>query len=252
MKIAFNTANLVARASNYRFELKTWGEQHLKTVAATDEKEWRAICREIADAGYRAVEVWQAHADPKVMTKERAVTWKKIMDEHGLQPIGFAGGLSPETAQICNWLGIPMINGGIGNRTPAEATALCKATGIRFNHENHPEKSPAEILAKVDGGNEWLGVCIDTGWLGTQSVSAPEAVRTCRSVLRHVHVKDVKANGAHHTCLLGEGVVDLAGAIRLLKESGYDGWYAWEDEPEDRNPMLSAARNRVWIEQHLG
>jgi L-ribulose-5-phosphate 3-epimerase len=251
MNIAFNTANLVARATGYRFQLKNWGEQHLKTVAAADEKEWRAICREIADAGYKAVEVWQAHADPKVMTKDRALAWKKIMDDNGLQPIGFAGGLSPETVQICLWLGIPAINGGMGNRSPAEATGLCKATGVQFNLENHPEKSAAELLAKIEGGNEWLGVCIDTGWLGTQNVSAPEAVHACRSVLRHVHVKDVTANGAHETCLLGSGVVDVRGAIEALRKIGYAGWYSWEDEPEDRNPMLSAVANRRWLEQHL-
>ena len=39
-RIAFNTANLVARFTNYRFELKHWGEQHQKTVAMTDEAAW--------------------------------------------------------------------------------------------------------------------------------------------------------------------------------------------------------------------
>ena len=27
--------------------------------------------------------------------------------------------------------------------------------------------------------------------------------------------------------------------------------YSWEDEPEDRSPMDSAARNREWIERRL-
>lgn len=251
MNIAFNTANLVARVTSYRFELKNWGEQHLKTVAATDQKEWRAICQEIAAAGYKAVEVWQAHADPKAMSKERALDRKKIMEDHGLRPIGYAGGLSRETAQICLWLGIPAINGGIGSVSPADATALCRAYGIRCNHENHPEKSAAEILASIDGGNEWLGICIDTGWLGTQNVSAPDAIRACRAVLRHLHVKDVKASGGHETCPLGAGIVDFPGVIRALKDIGYTGCYSWEDEPEDRNPMLTAASNRLWLEQNL-
>jgi sugar phosphate isomerase/epimerase len=250
-RIAFNTANLVGRATGYRCQLAKWGEHHLKTVAATDEREWDALCKEISEAGYRAIEVWAAHADATVMTKERAKTWKKIMADHGLKPIGYAGGIRPETARICNWLDIPSINGGIGNVTPAEATEICKAAGIRFNHENHPEKGAAEILAKIDGGNEHVGVCIDTGWLGTQGVDAKGAVEACLPVLRHLHAKDVSAKGGHQTTLLGEGCVDLEGAIGVLKRAGWSGWHSWEDEPEERNPMLSAAANREWIEKQL-
>jgi sugar phosphate isomerase/epimerase len=123
--------------------------------------------------------------------------------------------------------------------------------GIGFNFENHPQKSAEEILARVGGGDEWLGVCIDAGWLGAQGVPAPEAIRICGDRVRRVHLKDVKAPGAHETCLLGEGVVDVAGCIAALKAMGYAGSYSWEDEPEDRNPFDSAVRNRVWIEERV-
>ena len=251
MKIAFNTANLVARVSGYHFELKHWGEQHARTVRETDEAAWQAICRDIAGAGYRAVEIWEAHAAPESLNEERAAVWKRIMTEAGLEPIGYAGHLRPQTAQVCQWLGIPGINGGIGGLSPDDATALCRASGIRFNFENHPEKSPEAIREKINGGNEWLGVCIDTGWLGTQAVPAPDAIRTLGPLVRHVHIKDVRAAGSHETCLLGSGVVDVAGCIQTLQEIGYNGWYSWEDEPEDRNPLDSAAQNRQWIEERL-
>ncbi len=251
MKIAFNTANLVARVSGYRFELKRWGEQHQRTVEATDESAWRSICQEIAGSGFRAVEVWEAHASPETLTAERARTWKQVLDDHGLQAVAYAGKLGPGTVQVCQWLGIGHIDGGMGGLNVKEATDLCRASGIAFHFENHPQKSAEAILAAIDGGNEWLGVCIDTGWLGTQGVDAPGAIRICGSRVRHVHLKDVRAVGAHETCLLGTGVVDVAGCIQALKEIGYDGWYSWEDEPEDRNPFDSAARNREWIERHL-
>jgi sugar phosphate isomerase/epimerase len=250
-RIAFNTANLVARVSGYRFELSHWGEQHQKTVAATDEKAWRSICQDIAAAGFRAVEIWEAHAAPETMNESRARTWKRILDETGLRPIGYAGGLRRETLQICAWLGIPHVDGGLRGLTPAQATKLCRQFGIAFNSENHPEKSTQEILAVIGGGSEWLGVCVDTGWLGTQSVPVPEAIRTLGPLVRHTHIKDVKAAGKHETCLLGEGVVNVAGCLQALREIGYRGWYSWEDEPEDRNPFDSAARNRRWIAQHL-
>ena len=136
------------------------------------------------------------------------------------------------------------------------ANLVARFTNYRFElknwGENHPEKNLTEILAQIGGGNEWLGVCIDTGWLGTQGVNAPETIRACGRLVRHVHIKDVKTAGAHETCLLGEGIVDVAGCLAALKAIGYPGVYSWEDEPEDRNPFDFAVRNRQWIEARLG
>jgi L-ribulose-5-phosphate 3-epimerase len=241
----------VARVTGYRYQLSQWMDQHKKTIAATDEAAWRAICKEIAAAGFRAVEVWEAHAAPESLDEAKARTWRRILDDHGLTPVAYAGGLRPETLRVCQWLGIPHVDGTLRENTPEKATALCREHGVRFNVENHPEKSAAEILAKIGGGNEWLGVCIDMGWLGTQGVSGPAVIKACAPFVRHTHVKDVKAAGKHETCLLGEGTADVAGGLGALREVKYAGWYSWEDEPEDRNPFDSAARNREWIEKHL-
>lgn len=250
MKIAFNTANLVARVSDYKFQLSNWGAQADKTVEQTDEMAFRDICREIKAAGYNAVELWEAHIDPSVMNQERANLWKQILQENDLQVIAYAGGIRPESIEVCKRLGIPQICGGL--KVPlAEATKLCRNSGIAFNYENHPEKSVEEILSKIDGGNDVVGVALDTGWLGTQGVDAPGAVRELGDVIRHVHIKDVKAVGAHETCILGQGVVDIAGVVTALREIGYNGWYSWEDEPEDRNPFDSARANREYIEKLL-
>jgi len=105
--------------------------------------------------------------------------------------------------------------------------------------------------AGLGGGNEWLGVCVDTGWLGTQGASGPKIIKELDDLVRHTHIKDVKAAGGHETVLLGEGVVDPGACIQALKGIGYEGWYSWEDEPEDRNPMDSAERNRLWIEERV-
>ncbi len=248
---AFNTANLVARVSGYRYELSHWIDQHNKTIAATDEAAWRAICKEISAAGFKAVEVWEAHAAPESLDEAKARLWKRILDEHGLTAVAYAGGLRRETLRICQWLGIPHVDGGLRENTPEQATALCREHGIRFNIENHPEKSAGEILAKIGGGNDWLGVCIDMGCLGTQGVSGPAVIKACAPFVRHTHVKDVKAAGKHETCLLGEGTADVAGCLAALRDVKYGGWYSWEDEPEDRNPFDSAVRNREWIEKRL-
>ena len=78
-----------------------------------------------------------------------------------------------------------------------------------------------------------------------------KTIRACGKLVRHVHIKDVKAAGGHETCVLGKGTVDLRGTFKVLKELGYDGWYSWEDEPENRNPFDIARAMREWIEQQL-
>ena len=250
-KIAFNTANLVASVTGYRYQLIQWMVQHKKTIAATDSAAWRAICSEIAAAGFKAVEVWEAHASPEALDRARTMEWKEILRGAGLRPVAYAGRLSRETVQLCQWLEIPHIDGGLGNLTPEQATDLCRESGIGFNIENHPEKSADEILKKIGGGNQWLGVCIDTGWLGTQGVSGPEIIKACGPFVRHAHIKDVKAAGKHETCLLGEGAARLVECLDALRDIRYAGWYSWEDEPEDRNPFDSARRNLRWIEQRI-
>jgi sugar phosphate isomerase/epimerase len=254
-KIAFNGANLVGRCTGYRFELKNWHQQDLKTVAITDEKEWRDICQEIKKAGFKAIEVWQSHASPQTLDAKKAERWKAIMDEAGLKPIGYAGHINAKGAQVCKWLGITQISGGLwpphSPTDPKELTSICEESGVLYNYENHPEKSAEEMLSKIGGGNRWLALCVDTGWFGTQGIDAAKFIRGAGSRVRHVHLKDVKASGGHETCILGTGVVDLKGCLKALKEIGYQGWLSWEDEPEDRNPFDSAVRNREWIEQQL-
>ena len=250
-RVAFNTANLVARVTDYRFRLSNWGEQHQQTVAATDETAWRQVCAEIAATGFHAVEVWEAHASPDALDEHKARTWKTILGDHGLQPIAYAGGLRRETLQMCQWLGIPHVDGGLGGLNPEEASRLCEDMGIPFNLENHPERNAEEILSQIDGGNQWLGVCVDTGWLATQSAPVPETILAIGPFARHTHIKDVKQHGGHETCLLGEGVAQVDVCLEALQRIGYAGWYSWEDEPEDRNPFESAVRNHQWIRDRL-
>ncbi|MEX0776859.1 MAG: sugar phosphate isomerase/epimerase family protein [Phycisphaeraceae bacterium] len=245
--IAFNTANLVARVSGYRFQLSNWGEQHVKTVAQTDEKEFAAICREIAHCGYTAVELWVAHVDPERMTEQRAATYRATLAEFGLAPVALAGGLDQGTARVCTSLGIPAVAGGLHQPTKTAIRDLSRQTGIRVYHENHPEKTVEEIRQKIDYGADGLGIAVDTGWMGTQGMDVPAAIRELGTLVRHVHVKDVAAPGGHHTVKLGDGCVNIPGVIRELKAIGYSGALSWEDEPEERNPFDIACEMRLYL-----
>jgi L-ribulose-5-phosphate 3-epimerase len=246
--IAFNTANLVARCSGYKFSLSKWGEEHKKTVAKTDEKEFAAICREIAVAGYSAVEIWVAHVDPAGMTDTRAANYRSILREFGLTPVALAGTLNDAHADVCEKLNIPACCGGFWGSDHATVVRLTQSTGILFNYENHPEKSVDEVRSQIKLGEHGLAVAVDTGWFSTQHVNAADAIRSLGSLVRHVHLKDVKAVGGHETVQLGTGVTDIPACVRALKDINYTGVLSWEDEPEDRNPMEIALEMRLYIQ----
>jgi L-ribulose-5-phosphate 3-epimerase len=251
VRVAFNTANLVARATGYHFAMSAWADQHEKTVAATTEGEWAAICAEIAAAGYRAVEVWLAHCDPRVTDERRARALRRILDDHGLLPIGLAGALTEASARVCQWMGMPAASGGLWGTTLAEVRRVVESTGLQYNYENHPEKTLKEIVDGIGGGSPGVALCLDTGWLGTQGIDAPGAVRALAPLVKHVHLKDVRTGGTHETCRLGQGCVGIREVIAALRETGYQGWHSWEDEPEDRNPMEIAREMRELIEGEL-
>jgi len=141
-----------------------------------------------------------------------------------------------------------MLAGGMWGADPAEMAPhiqkICERLGVRYAFENHPEKSVDEILAKIGGGKYWrIGVALDTGWCGTQGIDAVEAARRLREKLFIVHLKDVKAVGAHDTCALGEGIVPIEGMVRYLIGSKWDGTFCIEHEPYDRDPMPEIKRS---------
>ncbi len=249
-KVAFNTANLVGRVTGYRFKMSDWGKQHDATMVATDEREWASICRDISDAGFTAVEVWLAHVDPRMMDEAKARAFGRIMADHGLAPIALAGTLTEATARVCNWLNIPQVAGGLWGTDLASVDRLVASTGIRYGYENHPEKSVAEILSKVEGAGPGVGLAVDTGWLVTQGLNPPETIRALGKRVTHVHVKDCRA-GSHETVPLGTGAADVLGIISALKSLNYTGWYSWEDEPEARNPLDIASEMCQTLERAI-
>jgi hypothetical protein len=157
VKVCFNTANFVGRLAGYRFAMSDWMTLHQRTAAETDGKAFADICREIADAGYEAVELWQALAEPAVLTQEAAKERRAILDDHALKAVGYGGYLGTGAEKVCPWLGIDVINGGF-SLDPEKATTTCREHGVKTNFENHPQKSVEEMLTPIGGGNEWLGL----------------------------------------------------------------------------------------------
>lgn len=249
--ILFNTANLVGRVSGYRFSLAEWGEQERRTIAATDEMEFARICRAIRDAGYVGVELWVAHCHPSAVTVSQAERRRRIAFDHGLRIVALAGAYTAANLRIAEALGVESINGGLWGTDLASVLTLMSRSSVAYNYENHPERTPEEILARIEAGSSRIGVALDTGWLGTSAAMEPVAfVRGLGSRIRHVHVKDVAARSSHRTVPLGTGVVGIPAVLEALRQVGFRGHLSWEDEPEDRNPLDIAAEMRLYLERH--
>ena len=128
--------------------------------------------------------------------------------------------------------------------------AILEKYDLRYGLENHPEKTPAELLAKVaDIPSDRVGVTVDTGWFATQGYDAARAIRELGERVEYIHLKDVLAEGAHDTCALGEGILDVAACLQAIDDIGYTGPLSIEHEPEEGDPRDAVLRSRTLIEQ---
>jgi inosose dehydratase len=83
-----------------------------------------------------------------------------------------------------------------------------------------------EVL--LDGLDERIGFTPDLGHIARGGMDPLEVVRTYRSRIDHLHVKDMHADGTWAPT--GEGEVDVIGVCAYLRETGYEGWIVFEDE----------------------
>ena len=119
----------------------------------------------------------------------------------------------------------------------SELTARARELGLGLMIENLPGSfnTPEELGELLDPLPE-LGLHLDVGHANllvpfnmTESILKKYGTR-----LRHVHLHDNKGGGADLHLPLGTGSVDLKGAIRALKNCGYDGTITLEVFTPDR------------------
>ena len=119
---------------------------------------------------------------------------------------------------------------------------MLRAHGVRFGLENHPERTPREVLEAIGDDADVLGAAVDTGWWATQSYDPVEAIGELSDRLFHVHLKDVEEPGTHISCMHGDGCANVAGCVEKLLAIGYSGPVSIEHEPYDRDPTAECVR----------
>ncbi len=274
--ISFMSANFVARELGYRMA-EGWMQGDAATQAYfrpenTFAQRFDALLAEIVDCGYSAIDIWVAHLHPEWATPAQIADARRLLNARGLTVSSLAASLSDnellfaKTAEIAHALGTNIIGGGcqsslLGERRDWFVKQLEKHDLV-FGFENHPQPTAARVLETIGGSADGrIGVAVDTGWFGSQSFPADQAIRELGDRIVHVHLKDihapVKTDGptlkaiGHETCALGDGVVPIEGCLAALREIGYTGGISFEHEPEDHDPSddarTSLSRLKHWM-----
>ena len=257
-RIGFTTANLVARETGWA--MHGWGHGDRLTNEAFAPRETYAaklddVFGRVRSLGFAWVDVWGAHLSPEWATDEHVEIANETLARHGLRVATYATWVSPanveRACELARSLGCAVIGAGCSGDPAALAPAL-REHGVLLALENHPERTPAEVLAKVEAGGGTIAATVDTGWWATQGYDPVRALRELEGHVAHVHLKDVLAVGEpHETCPWGEGIVDVEACVRELLRQGYDGVWTVEHEPDDHDPSaeLAALRDRLegWL-----
>ncbi len=251
------TANFVSRELGYEMS-GGWGQGDHATrewfrPTGTFRGRFEALLDEMVRLGFEAIDLWNAHLDPGWATDAHITQARDALHARGLRVASLAGGLGDSrqrleaTCRVAVALGAGVLAGG----TPllADDRAFLVRTLERhelvFGIENHPERTPAEMLAQIgDGAGGTIGTTVDTGWYGTQDYDAARAIDELAPHVVSVHLKDVRHAGMpHEACRYGQGIVALRPCVEALRRNGYTGMISVEHEPENFDPSEDVRAN---------
>ncbi len=262
--ISFMTANYVARQLDYNMT-KGWMEGDDATnayFAPLDSyaERFGALVMEIKALGFDAIDLWLAHLNWRWATDAHIAIAKQALQEADLgvtSLAGWFGGTHEEFASACHLakaMDVSILGGlsSLLDTDPSGLASIARDHGVRLGYENHPERTTAELFAKVGEGNEdVIGFCVDTGWFGTHGYDSVSALHELAPRLFHVHLKDVLAPGGHDTCRYGRGCVPIEECVQSLVELGYRGGISIEHEPERYSPNEECVANLGMLKQWL-
>jgi L-ribulose-5-phosphate 3-epimerase len=262
--ISFMSANFVAREAGW--SITEWGEGDRTVNAAfrpieTFAARFGELLDEAVALGFDRIDLWEAHLSPRWATDEHVAFAVEALRERGMRVASLAGWFGSsvdEVATACRLavaLGAPVLGGGtklLDTDRPTLARLL-EEHGLAFGLENHPERTPAEVLERIgpDAGGR-IGATVDTGWFGTQGYDAARAIEELGDRVVHVHLKDVRHVGTpHETCGYGDGVVPLRACVEALERIGYRGGISVEHEPERYDPRDEIRHAREQLAEWL-
>jgi L-ribulose-5-phosphate 3-epimerase len=262
--ISFMSANFVAREADW--SIADWAEGDRTVNEAfrpieTYGARFGELLDEAAALGFDRIDLWEGHLSPRWATDEHVGVALAALDERRMAVASLAGWFGSTVEEVdaaCRLavaVGAPVLGGGtqLVDTDPAALARLLEEHGLVFGLENHPERTPAELLERIgpdDRGR--IGATVDTGWFGTQGYDAARAIEELGDRVVHVHLKDVRHAGTpHETCGFGDGVVPLRACVDALRRIGYRGGISVEHEPERYDPREEIRRARRQLDAWL-
>lgn len=96
-----------------------------------------------------------------------------------------------------------------------------------------------------------VGFAPDAGHIANGGMDPVEVFRTYRPLIRHAHFKDMAR--PDDWAPMGEGVIDFPALVRLLNETGFDGWIMVEEESvrAETEPDAVTVENGEYVRQTL-
>jgi sugar phosphate isomerase/epimerase len=212
----------------------------------------------LAEAGFENVEIgavkgFLEHVDPDAPDVGRV---RELLDRHGLRCVSMSGHapLHEELGRTRlrnvlaagRQLGISVLNTFTGDaETPEERAAFvegaraladeAQAAGIRLCIETDSNLLPTarDGVRLLDAiGHDWILINYDPGNVVYYTGARPEDdIEHALGRLGHVHLKDERGGkGVLDFPPLGEGELDIAGMVRRISDSGFDGPVSMEIE----------------------
>lgn len=263
-RISFMGANLVAQQLDWNMT-RGWGQGDAAANAhyapiETYEERFDAFVASAVEAGFDTVDVWHPQLSYEWATDAHLEAAQRVLHRHGVVVASYGSHYGETVEQfrraneVARALGTRVLGGGthLLERDRAALVRVAREFGHVFGLENHPQRNAAELLADVgDDDADVIGVTVDTGWFGTQGYDAAQAIREVGDRLVYVHLKDVRAVGAHDTCAFGDGIVPIAECVAALREIGYPGPISVEHEPEHHDPFPEVIRSRAILSELL-
>jgi sugar phosphate isomerase/epimerase len=261
--LSFMSANYVAKELGYG-AADEWGPFDDATNAAFEPLETfpariDELLGTIAGLGFDAIDLWFGHLNWRWATPGHVAHAREALDRHRLRVVSLAGSVGATTEELAaacrlaNELDVDLIAGvgEIVRRDRDGAASVLRAHRVRFGLENHPERTPREVLDAIGDDADVLGAAVDTGWWATQGFDPVAAIDELSERLFHVHLKDVEEPGTHVSCMHGEGCANVAGCVEKLLALGWTGPVSIEHEPYDRDPTDECVRMLARVHEQV-
>lgn len=173
----------------------------------------------------------------------------KIIKDLGFNQLRIDGGWPKEGVEEKNYK--ELILKGV-----SMVTEIAEKEGVYLALDNHgvvTNNAPflLDILQKVNSRH--LGTNLDTmnyRWYGYSVSELPDIYRKVAPYVLHTHMKDGTGTRENYKgTVLGEGEIPLLEAIRILKETGYNG--VWCAEYEGKEGADGYKRCVEWLKKNI-